>query len=514
MTNQTNGTGGKPFRLGIAQALALMFSAQVAITVLAMAGVMALSLQNGFSDYLRARDAQMLDAFAGVCERTLAEQGGTIALRPGAVDMRRLLDRFAVEEGVAPGPPPPGEGPPRRPPPGFPPPPGAGPPGFPPPGFDRPPPRGAGPPPPAPDGFGPRLSLFLPDGTWAAGLHAARQAGAMRRELRVDGAVVAVAVLAPAPAPAGVDAAFLRGQYLRIAVAASFLLSAAIAAGGWLARVWSRPLLAIRQATAQIASGDFGARLPEAGALEMAMTISNINDMAEALQRLEQTRRGWLAQISHELRTPLTVLQGELEALSDGVRPLGAPAIASLREEAQALAALVNDLHLLATSDLGRLPCHFAAVDPAGLLHRAAERFGRQAGERGLTLVCDVAASPGTAQWDAHRIDQVLANLLANSLRYTDSPGRIQLLLVEEVAQVTLIVEDSPPGVAPAQRAQLMQPFYRVDAARSRAQGGSGLGLAVCAAIAASHGGGLTLDASPLGGLRASVHLPRRPPAL
>jgi len=99
-------------------------------------------------------------------------------------------------------------------------------------------------------------------------------------------------------------------------------------------------------------------------------------------------------------------------------------------------------------------------------------------------------------------------------LRYTDSPGRIQLLLVEEVAQVTLIVEDSPPGVAPAQRAQLMQPFYRVDAARSRAQGGSGLGLAVCAAIAASHGGGLTLDASPLGGLRASVHLPRRPPAL
>jgi len=514
LTRQTTGTASRPFRLGIAQALALMLAAQVAIAVAAMAIVMALSLSHGFSAYLRARDAQMLDAFAGVCERVLAEQGDALVLRPGGMDMRLFLDRLAVQEGIDPGPPPGRPPPPHPPPPGFGPPPGFAPPEGLPPDPGRPPAAGFGRPPPPPeaaDSFGPRISLTLPDGTWLAGLHADRAPGALTRALHVNGKLAAIAVLAPAPAPAGVDAAFLRGQYQRIAVAAALLLAAAITAGARLAGLWSRPLRAIRQATAQIAGGDFSVRLAEAGALEMAMTISNINDMAEALQRLEQTRRGWLAQISHELRTPLTVLRGELEALTDGVRPLGPAAIASLREEAVALSALVDDLHLLAISDLGRLPCHFSAVDPAVLLHRAAERFAHAAAGRGLVLSCDAAANATPAHWDANRIDQVLANLLANSLRYTDAPGRIRLLLVEAPTHVTLIVEDSPPGVPANQLSQLMQPFYRVDAARSRAQGGSGLGLAVCAAIATAHGGTLTLAASPLGGLQASLRLPRTP---
>jgi two-component system sensor histidine kinase BaeS len=112
--------------------------------------------------------------------------------------------------------------------------------------------------------------------------------------------------------------------------------------------------------------------------------------------------------------------------------------------------------------------------------------------------------------WDASRIEQLLANLMENSLRYTDAPGQVRIRMAQAGAMLSVVVEDSSPGVPESQLAQLFEPLYRGDAARARQHGGSGLGLAICAAIARAHGGRMSASVSALGGLCIAVTLPQR----
>ena len=121
--------------------------------------------------------------------------------------------------------------------------------------------------------------------------------------------------------------------------------------------------------------------------------------------------------------------------------------------------------------------------------------------------------APLAVQWDGRRIEQVLNNLIQNSLRYTDAPGRIDIDLKRTPDCVQLTVEDSAPGMAAPDLARVFEPLYRSDAARSRHNGGSGLGLAMSAAIVQAHGGLVGAHPSALGGLRIEVDLPIQPEA-
>ena len=112
-------------------------------------------------------------------------------------------------------------------------------------------------------------------------------------------------------------------------------------------------------------------------------------------------------------------------------------------------------------------------------------------------------------RWDGRRVEQLLGNLLDNSLRYTDAPGRVCLTLQIDAGDVLIDLDDSAPGVPDADAARLFEPLYRADAARSRHTGGSGLGLAICHAIVQAHRGAITAAASELGGLRIRIRLPR-----
>jgi two-component system sensor histidine kinase BaeS len=213
--------------------------------------------------------------------------------------------------------------------------------------------------------------------------------------------------------------------------------------------------------------------------------------------------------MSHELRTPLAALRGEIEALVDGVRPLTAEAALSLREEVVHLGALVDDLHLLAMSDLNALPCHFEDSDAMEIVQRVRQRFELRAQQAGLTLEFeDAQAAPIPACWDARRIEQLLGNLIDNSLRYTDAPGRTILRLAVQSRCVCIEVDDTVPGVPTSDLGKVFEPLYRADAARSRHSGGSGLGLAICHAIVSAHHGHISATASPLGGLRIRIELP------
>lgn len=192
-----------------------------------------------------------------------------------------------------------------------------------------------------------------------------------------------------------------------------------------------------------------------------------------------------------------------------GVGPLNATAIVSLREDALHLSKLVDDLHLLALSDLQALPCTFAEFDAAAFIRQLVPRLQARAADKGLQLSVEIEIeAPLPVRWDSRRIEQLLGNVLENSLRYTDARGRVVLALQRHGEQVCIVIDDSAPDVPAADLPRLFEPLFRADAARTRHQGGSGLGLAICDTIVRSHGGRIHAAPSALGGLRLLIELP------
>jgi two-component system sensor histidine kinase BaeS len=279
----------------------------------------------------------------------------------------------------------------------------------------------------------------------------------------------------------------------------------------WISGHWVRPLIAVQAATEKIAQGEFDTRLNATRSDEIGDAMRNINQMAQGLKKLEGARRQWIADMSHELRTPLTVLRGEIDALIDGVIALTPKAILSLREEVLQLNALVDDLHLLAMSDLKALPCYFEEVDAAQIVEGIVQRFALRATQLGLTLGLSVELEvPLMVRWDAKRIEQLVGNLLDNSLNYTDAPGRVLVRLrSDNKNSVAIEVEDTAPGVSGSDLLRIFEPLYRADVARGRSTGGSGLGLAICAQIAKAHHGAIRAESSQLGGVLFHLELPR-----
>lgn len=464
--------------------LSLLLLATVLLAVLAMGGVSAWNLRNGFSDYLFARDVERLEKFAVFVAIRAEQAGGISSLEAHGVDMRRLLDGFAQQQGIPSAHPPPPAIMGNR---GF----GA---------EHRPPPLGE-------DAFGERLSIVDLNGKTVWGRTVPGEDALIERPIQVGAEVVAIARMVKLPPIAdAVDANFLRRQYLGIASVAIALLVLALSCAWWVASQWVQPLLAIQEATRRIAQGEFGFRLQEARFDEIGDVMRNVNTMALALGRLEGARRKWIADMSHELRTPLTVLRGEIEALVDGIRPLNASAVLSLRDEVLSLAAVVNDLHLLAMSDLNALPCNFEEMDAVALVRNVMQRFEVRALQMGLTLQLLVQEDLRLpVHWDSRRVEQLLVNLLDNSFRYTDAPGQVVVTIEMLKNEITIDVDDTAPGVATADLDRLFEPLFRADVARSRQNGGSGLGLSICKAIVQAHHGTIQASPSPLGGVR--MHL-------
>jgi two-component system sensor histidine kinase BaeS len=360
-----------------------------------------------------------------------------------------------------------------------------------------------------------RVAVSTPQGEWLSGRPPRPGTTVLQQPVTVDGIIVAVAWMeALPPAPQSLDAAFLTRQYRGILWAAAGLLLLAVLGAVWVGRRWLRPVQEARQAAHRIADGELHTRLTPCGSDELAGLAHDINAMAASLQQLEASRRRWIAELSHETRTPLAVLRGEVEALIDGVRPLDHQALASLQGEVARLTRLMDDFHQLALSDLRALPCHFGALDAGALVREAAARAAPHAAAAGLTLDWAVPAEPVRADWDRQRIEQLLTNLMQNSLRYTDAPGRLSLTLqAADDLSATLVVEDSAPGVPTDALTRLFEPLYRADPSRSRQSGGSGLGLAICQAIVRSHGGSIVAQPSAWGGLRVEACLPLHPGA-
>lgn len=510
-------------KLKLFHKLFLLVAVTALVAALAMASVMAWNLSRGFSGYLESRDVEALEAYAGLISQELDDRGGVEALDAAKFTLEALHSDM-IREGLVPGasprfvdrpPLPDGLDPPDKPDDGErtnrrPPPPLMGRPEI----GDRPEGR---PPPPrqpgrAPDFLAPRLLLFDANGKQISGPPPPREGGPNMIEQAIlsNDKLVATAKMIPhGPTPDGIDARFLQTQYMNAALLlTALMIFAALVAWGF-ARAGARRLANMETATKEIADGNFNVRTDASGNDEVSMMGRDINQMAESLARADQARRGWLAEIGHELRTPLTVLSGELGALKDGIRPLNQAAVSSLQEETNRLGALIEDLHFMAVSDLTDAPSSFSSYDAITLVSVVAERFKPLLAKARLDLKVDLGSTASLpVVWDGKRIEQLLGNLLTNAMRYTDAPGTVHVRLASAPDFITIAVEDSPPGISANLLPRLFEPLFRVDDARDRASGGSGLGLAVCKTIAEAHGGKIIAKNSNLAGLLVEVKLP------
>jgi signal transduction histidine kinase len=209
--------------------------------------------------------------------------------------------------------------------------------------------------------------------------------------------------------------------------------------------------------------------------------------MAGSLEATERRRLQLVGDVAHELRTPLTTLDGYLEGLEDGVIAPSDATWQLLRAETARLTRMVNDLSELWRAEARQLPLHIETVDIAAVAREVGDRFAPQAQPRGIAL--DLPASAVVAVADRDRVAQIVSNYLSNALRHAPDGSRITVAITSSEGVVTLAVRDEGPGLAPEQLEAVFERFYRIDAARSRAVGGSGIGLAIVRALAEAMGG-------------------------
>jgi two-component system sensor histidine kinase BaeS len=332
--------------------------------------------------------------------------------------------------------------------------------------------------------------------------------GAAERPIVVDERVVGWITRAPTRRLSTAAEITFQQEQLRTAwIIAGFAVALAAALAVVMARAFLVPVKRVAEASHRLAGGNYATRVEVRSADELGRLSEDFNRLAETLERNETIRRRFMADVSHELRTPLAVLSAELEAIEDGVRPLNRGSLVSLRSEVARLSKLVDDLNQLALADVGALAYRKENVDVVPLVEQALESYRERLAARGLRL---------ESQWngeapvygDTDRLLQMFRNLLENSARYTDSGGSVRVAVRREQDRVAIDFDDSAPGVPPEALPRLFERFFRVEASRSRANGGAGLGLALCRSIADAHGGDIRADHSPLGGLRVRVTLP------
>jgi two-component system sensor histidine kinase BaeS len=266
-----------------------------------------------------------------------------------------------------------------------------------------------------------------------------------------------------------------------IAIASATVVSLAVAA-----RI-AGPIGALAAAARRIAGGHYAERVPVSEPDEFGELATSFNEMAGSLEATERRRLQLVGDVAHELRTPLTTLDGYLEGLEDGVIKPTDETWRLLRAETGRLNRLVNDLSELWRAEARQLPLRMETVDAAALAGEVVDRFRPLAAPRRITL--DLEAGPAACLADRDRVAQVLANYLSNALRHAPDGSAVTVITSASGGHVTLSVVDEGPGLAHDQLEAVFERFYRVDAARSRASGGSGIGLAIVRALAGAMGG-------------------------
>jgi heavy metal sensor kinase len=286
------------------------------------------------------------------------------------------------------------------------------------------------------------------------------------------------------------------------------------AIGAYLLVVWAlRPVDRISQTAEQMSLQNLSLRLPVVATGDALERLSiSLNNMLGRLRDSVQSSRRFLADASHELRTPLTVIKGELQELSNEGGLTGAALrerVGSVLEEVARLEHLVSGLLVLSRLDAGETQRECAELDLAELVRSTAEQMRLMAEDRGIAIELS-ALHHAAIRGDRSRIKQIIVNLLDNAIRFTPAKGSVILRTSEDDTYALLEVIDTGVGIPKASLPLVFDRFYRADEARSRDDGGAGLGLSIVKSICSMHGADIEVSSQLGEGSCFRVRFPRR----
>lgn len=264
-----------------------------------------------------------------------------------------------------------------------------------------------------------------------------------------------------------------------------------------------RPITELTSAARDQQAGDRTRRAAVTGKDEIAQLAQAFNDLVDSVEREDAVRRAFAADVAHELRTPLTVLRSQLEAVQDGVLEPAPALFSSLHEETLRLGRLTADLETMTSADSVEFDLHRQPLDLAVVVAKASAGLDHRFAESQLRLILDT--EPAAVFGDEIRLQQVVTNLLSNAIRFVPAGGSVTVFTRALGDWVELDVNDDGPGISPADQDHVFERFYRGHQVRT---GGSGIGLAVVAALVHAHGGEVAVANLPDGGASFRIHLP------
>ena len=304
----------------------------------------------------------------------------------------------------------------------------------------------------------------------------------------------------------------LQRQWLPLVerLAIAFLFGAAVAGilSWYLSRRITGPVLALSDATDEIAAGHYDVRVEARGGGEIGHLAERFNEMAARLAASEERERHFLMSVSHELRTPLTAIKGHVDALRDGLvddPDLIQASLDVVAAESTRLERLVGDVLDLAKLRAHRFTVLTEEVDMGRLVEQAYTSFAEEARRREIDYRLVESGEAPTIMTDGDRVLQVITNLLANALHWTPDGGRVEVGVETRNGTVSVDVADSGPGITPEQRERIFRPFVSGDTH------GTGLGLPIARELARALGGRVELDSDVGQGSRFRLVLPVQP---
>ena len=268
----------------------------------------------------------------------------------------------------------------------------------------------------------------------------------------------------------------------------------------FLAQSQIRPLKEIGSAVAEFTKGDLTRRVSLNCGGELEALGDSINHMAEELNRMEDSRRSFVANVSHELRSPLTSMRGYVQAMLDGTIPQEdmPKYLGVVMDETTRLTDLVRDLLDLSRLESGKFPLNIAAFNLNELIRRTLINFEGRIDEKHIEVDVTLAEDPLIVMGDSSRISQVVTNIVDNAVKFMndDGSGKLTLRTTREGKNVRVLISNNGPVIAERDLPYIFERFYKADKAHT-AGGGTGLGLSICQRIMNQHGSEITVKSAP-----------------
>ncbi|MBU2871549.1 ATP-binding protein [Colwellia sp. E2M01] len=328
----------------------------------------------------------------------------------------------------------------------------------------------------------------------------------------------------------GYEIAFIEQQQYYLWFIGLFVMTLVALVTLPLAKHIVEPIKLITRGMHKLTQGDYKQSIMLNRRDELYELSRDYNELALTLAENETARKRWLADISHELRTPVAILRGELEAMIDNVRPLSHGNIVSANDEVKHLQRLIDDLNLLASTDIGGMRYRKQQENLIDLIENEQEKYTSYLADAGISLNLNYHSKIVEIYADKDRMVQLFENIINNCIKYsTATQLTISIVINNEIKSlsnnklasngatvnntniepnIVITFEDNGIGVNPEHLPHLFEHLYRVEDSRNRQTGGSGLGLSICRHIVLAHQGEIIAQKSVLGGLAIIISLP------